>query len=84
MQMLIITLVFEKNANFVAENWQKSQKIVIITSTPDKLIWKQLYQPTYFSLVIGIVASMYFISVTQTLKNEERLVASMHTIKEID
>jgi hypothetical protein len=26
---------FEKNANFFAENWQKSQKIVIITSTPD-------------------------------------------------
>jgi hypothetical protein len=23
-----------KNANFVAENWQKSQKIGIITSTP--------------------------------------------------
>jgi hypothetical protein len=32
---LMITLVFEKNANFFAENWQKSQKIVIITSTPD-------------------------------------------------
>jgi hypothetical protein len=31
---MIITLVFEKNANFFAENWQKSQKIVIITSTP--------------------------------------------------
>jgi hypothetical protein len=31
---LIITLVFEKNANFFAENWQKSQKTVIITSTP--------------------------------------------------
>jgi hypothetical protein len=31
---LIITLVFEKNANFFAENWQKSPKIVIITSTP--------------------------------------------------
>jgi hypothetical protein len=29
---LIMTLVFEKNANF--ENWQKSQKIVTITSTP--------------------------------------------------
>jgi hypothetical protein len=29
-------LVFEKNANFFAENWQKSQKIVIITSTPDR------------------------------------------------
>jgi hypothetical protein len=33
--MLIITLVFEKNANFFAENCQKSQKIVIITSTPE-------------------------------------------------
>jgi hypothetical protein len=30
-------LVFEKNANFFfAENWQKSQKIVIITSTPGR------------------------------------------------
>jgi hypothetical protein len=28
-----VTLVFEKNANFFAENWQKSQKIVVITST---------------------------------------------------
>jgi hypothetical protein len=32
-KMLIITLVFEKNANFFAENYRKSQKIVIITST---------------------------------------------------
>jgi hypothetical protein len=32
---LIITLVFEKNAKYFAENWQKSPKIVIITSTPD-------------------------------------------------
>jgi hypothetical protein len=31
---LFITLVFEKNANFFAENWRKSQKIVIITSNP--------------------------------------------------
>jgi hypothetical protein len=31
---IIITLVFEKNANFFAENLQKLQKIVIITSTP--------------------------------------------------
>jgi hypothetical protein len=30
---LIITFVLEKNANFFAENWQKSQKIVKITST---------------------------------------------------
>jgi hypothetical protein len=33
-KILSITLVFEKNANFFAENCQKSQKIVIITSTP--------------------------------------------------
>jgi hypothetical protein len=33
-KILIITLVFEKNAIFSAENCQKSQKIVIITSTP--------------------------------------------------
>jgi hypothetical protein len=31
---MIIALVFEKNANFFVENCQKSQKIVIITSTP--------------------------------------------------
>jgi hypothetical protein len=27
--------LLEKNANHFAENWRKSQKIVIITSTPD-------------------------------------------------
>jgi hypothetical protein len=30
-------LVFEKNAIFFAENCRKSQKIVIITSTPEVL-----------------------------------------------
>jgi hypothetical protein len=33
-KILIITLIFEKNANFFAENCRKSQKIVIITSNP--------------------------------------------------
>jgi hypothetical protein len=33
-KILIITLVFEKNTNFFAENCKKSQKNVIITSTP--------------------------------------------------
>jgi hypothetical protein len=33
-KILIIKLVFEKNANFFAENCQKLQKIVIITSSP--------------------------------------------------
>jgi hypothetical protein len=37
--MLIVILVFEKNANFFAENCQKSQKIVIITSTPGGLVY---------------------------------------------
>jgi hypothetical protein len=32
---LIITLVFEKNAKFFAENWLTSKKIVIITTTPE-------------------------------------------------
>jgi hypothetical protein len=32
--ILIKTLVFEKNANFFAENCQNSQKIMIITSIP--------------------------------------------------
>jgi hypothetical protein len=35
-------LVFEKNANFFAENCQKSQKIVIITSTPDWANFRRL------------------------------------------
>jgi hypothetical protein len=34
-KILFITLVFEKNAIYFAENCLKSQKIVIITSTPD-------------------------------------------------
>jgi hypothetical protein len=38
LKKLIITLVFEKNANFFAEICQKSQKIVIITSTPGVII----------------------------------------------
>jgi hypothetical protein len=37
---LIIALVFEKNANFFAENWEKTQKIVSITSTLDEFVKK--------------------------------------------
>jgi hypothetical protein len=29
-----MTMVFEKNANYFAENCRKSQKILVITSTP--------------------------------------------------
>jgi hypothetical protein len=31
---VIITLVFEKKVNVFTENWQRSQKIVIVTLTP--------------------------------------------------
>jgi hypothetical protein len=33
-KILITTFIFEKNANLYPENCRKSQKIVIITSTP--------------------------------------------------
>jgi hypothetical protein len=46
-KMLIMTLVFEKNANFFDENSQKSQKIVIITSTPGVFII-DIYGPVKF------------------------------------
>jgi hypothetical protein len=41
-----ITLVFVENANFVAENGQKSQKIVIITSTPG--LWGRFLKENSF------------------------------------
>jgi hypothetical protein len=42
---LITTVVVEKKpANFIAENCQKSPKIVIITSTPDmKMVWSNRF-----------------------------------------
>jgi hypothetical protein len=46
-------LVFKKNANFFAENWEKLQKIVIITSTPAcSVVQKIVYwgQCLYFSV----------------------------------
>jgi hypothetical protein len=36
-----MTLAFEKNAIFFAENGRKSQKIVIITSTPEASFLKK-------------------------------------------
>jgi hypothetical protein len=55
-KILIVTLVFEKNANFFAENCQKSQKIVIITSTPDEFLEKKNHPkcgPTPFCVKIN-------------------------------
>jgi hypothetical protein len=36
----------EKRKNFFAENWQKSQKIVIITSTPGHSVRSQTIRTT--------------------------------------
>jgi hypothetical protein len=49
-------LVFEKNANLFAENCRKSQKIVIITSTPGangkkSRFWQQSFR-TFFSRTV--------------------------------
>jgi hypothetical protein len=44
-----------KNANFFAENWEKSQKNVIITSTPDPIPkWRAL------SLYVGAEKTFLF------------------------
>jgi hypothetical protein len=45
---LILTLVFKKNANFFAGNWEKSQKIVIITSTPARHTWQRKMSLDFF------------------------------------
>jgi hypothetical protein len=41
-KFLSITLVFEKNAIFFAENWQKSQKIVIICNIDPWSLWPKI------------------------------------------
>jgi hypothetical protein len=46
-KILLITLVFEKNANFSAENWEKSSKIVIITSTPGLATFRATFSQTH-------------------------------------
>jgi hypothetical protein len=62
---LIITLVFEKNANVFAENWQKSPKILAITSTPDPISEKLknsfLELPTMSDFFDGFCQSCLYI-----------------------
>jgi hypothetical protein len=65
-KIVIITLAFEKNANFFAENWQKSQIIVIITSTPGanptivslvqlSVTWSQSYDREFGTIALYLV-----------------------------
>jgi hypothetical protein len=59
LKKLIITLVFKKNANFFAKNWEKSQKIVIITSTPGLSRYMYVHNPTSVRWVsLGILVLM--------------------------
>jgi hypothetical protein len=56
-------LVFELNANFFAENWQKSQKIVIISSAPDFLKFVPIYLGWFLwgrgRLILTVLCSPY-------------------------
>jgi hypothetical protein len=52
-KILIETLVFEKNANFFAENCQKTQKIVIIKSTPEAFGKKLALESDIWALLTG-------------------------------
>jgi hypothetical protein len=67
---MIITLVFEKNANFFAKNCQKSQKIVIITSVPgldnyaeeNDILMKTAYRflrTKILTLLLGKIDNLY-------------------------
>jgi hypothetical protein len=49
-------LVFDTTTNFLAENWQKSQKIVIITSTPGVNLKKYCIKQ---AITIPIPSSQY-------------------------
>jgi hypothetical protein len=62
-KILSITLGFEKNANFFAENCRKSQKIVIITSTPGWPDW------TNFRPIDGFFTFFSYLKITEVAKN---------------
>jgi hypothetical protein len=73
-KILIITLVFEKNANFFAKNCQKSQKIVIITSTPGA-------NPTTFEFKATYSASVEVrLSVFTSEKKSIFIIKTRHVI----
>jgi hypothetical protein len=48
---VIITLVFEKKVNVFTENWQRSQKIVIVTLTPGRKRTSQAQIATLFMYI---------------------------------
>jgi hypothetical protein len=68
-KILIITLVFEKNANFFAVNCRKSQKIVIITSTPGFLFSFDTNQ--LHIALLGIVTRAFAIGSLTQVKNAD-------------
>jgi hypothetical protein len=67
---IVITLIFEKKANFFAESWQKSQKIVIRTSTPEHFLTCQ-NERTYLwiAIVAGEMRSLFMSKLFSGKKN---------------
>jgi hypothetical protein len=66
-------LVFEKIANFFAENWGNSPKIVIIKSTPGAI-------PTTFELTITYNASVACIRLERFLHRILKILKTRQAI----
>jgi hypothetical protein len=59
-KILIVTLVFVKNANFFAKNCRKSQKILIITSTPESVLENSFRRYLRSQLQLGQIIRFSF------------------------
>jgi hypothetical protein len=51
-------VIFKKNANFFAKNWQKSPKIVIITSNPDSVLFAEIFAIFSAGEIISTVVNL--------------------------
>jgi hypothetical protein len=72
---LIITLVFEKNANFFAKNCQKLQKIVIITSVPGNNPTTSEFTTTYnVSVLVGYLERFLKVEENNFVSKRTRLL----------
>jgi hypothetical protein len=74
----IITLVFENNNKFVAENCQKLQKIVIITSTPGWATFWAIFSQTH---PVTLPFSLLFAVLCQRRRRTHRNLKSRSRIK---
>jgi hypothetical protein len=78
---MTITLVFEKNTNFYVENCRKSQKIVIITSTPACRLFSVCQgSVTLIDIVAVITAQNIINEFLHRLASVEFEICSFHSI----